>query len=75
MLNSKKREIAIRAARSYIRSMGGTVSDYDALDALGAVDDLAILDKDTIAAAWYLSASQRQIRLFRKEWGIMTGCG
>lgn len=67
-----KRSTAISAARSLLRAAGHT--DYDLIfrvnanDALQTLDDLLRRDKDLIAAEWYGSASENQIKLFHHEW-------
>jgi hypothetical protein len=62
------RQIAAGAARSYLRSMAIDPKTTDQSQALAALDDLARKDKDTIAATFYLKASDNQIKLFCKEW-------
>lgn len=64
----QQREIAMRAARSYVRQMGIDPFGLTAKEALRALDDLARIDRATVAARWYVGASDNQIRLFSQEW-------
>ena len=68
MNKTTQREIAISAARSYLREQGIDPLTCDSLDALEALDDLERLDGETIAAQWYRDATPNQIKLFEREW-------
>ena len=68
MTLTEKRQIAIQAARSYLRKQGIDPAQASADDALDALDDCYRLDAQTIASQWYWNASNRQILLFRREW-------
>ena len=68
MTLTEKRQIAIQAARSYLRKQGVNPIQASADDALEALDDCYRLDAQAIASLWYGQTSEWQIRLFRKEW-------
>ena len=68
MTLTEQRQIAIQAARSYLRKQGVNPIQASADDALEALDDCYRLDAQTIASLWYGQASNRQVLLFRREW-------
>jgi len=68
MTLTEKRQIAIQAARSYLRKQGTNPIWASADDALEALDDCYRLDVQTVASQWYWNASNRQVLLFRWEW-------
>ena len=68
MLKSTQREIAISTARSYLREQGIDPLTCESEDALIALDDLSRIESDKVGCQWYLSASDNQIKLFRREW-------
>ena len=68
MLKHTQREIAISAARSYLREQGIDPLICESQDALLALDDLSRLDDSLIASQWYKSMTDNQEALFRREW-------
>ena len=68
MTKTEQRQIAAGAARSIMRRAGMQPISAPADDALIVLDDLTRSAPDTIAAQWYLQASDNQIALFRREW-------
>jgi len=62
------REIAIRAARSYLRAQGTDPAQVNVDAALAALDDLYRIDQAMLASLWYGQASDNQMREFRREW-------
>ena len=58
-------ETAMRAARWELRQRGAALTVENAERAL---DDIARADPDTVAAVWWQSATDRQWRLFCREW-------
>lgn len=61
------REIALGAARSYLRRMGIDPATIEPDKALAALDDLYRIDQEVLASIWYGSASDNQIKLFKRE--------
>lgn len=64
----EQRAIAIRSARAQLRVQGADPATVTADGALAVLDDLLRSDPETVAAQWYESASERQMRLFEREW-------
>jgi hypothetical protein len=56
------------AARSKVRAMGFHPPVESADTMLTLLDDLARQEPDLLACQWYSRASDRQIRLFKREW-------
>lgn len=65
---TEQRKIALGAARSQLRNQGILPRTASFDQAWNALDVLYKLDNTTVAAQWYINASEPQIRLFRKEW-------
>ena len=61
------RQIAIGAARSYLREKGVDPTTASAQSALTALDDVA-RDSSLVVSGWYKAASGNQIKLFSQEW-------
>jgi hypothetical protein len=68
MKQVEKRRIALGAVRSEFRRRGQQPQFQLATSALAALDDLLRSEPDLIASQWYDKASERQIKLFNKEW-------
>ena len=60
-----QRETAMRAARWELRQRGAALTVENAERAL---DDIARADPDKVAAVWWRTATDRQWRLFCREW-------
>ena len=65
----QRRQTAIRAARSQLRSLGAAMTVDNAERVL---DDMARTQPQLVAAMWWTQASDNQIKLFRKEWRQWT---
>lgn len=65
---SEQREIAMGAARAWLRRNGAEPSEFDYGKAFNALDELAQINPNTIAAQWYLNDNANQTKLFRQEW-------
>ena len=61
----QRRETAIRAARAQLRSNGQPMTLENAERVL---DDMARTQPQLVAAQWWQTASDNQIKLFRREW-------
>jgi hypothetical protein len=70
MNQQQKRQIAIRATRSQARRIGVDPAAIDGRGALVVLDDLARVEPDLVASEWYAAASDNQVKLFVREWGI-----
>ncbi len=68
MTQAQRRSLALGAARSYLRQMRITPEMVTASDAHAALDDVARVEPDTVAACWYRLASHTQMVLFYREW-------
>lgn len=68
MTKTEMRGIARGAARAYLRDMGIDPDDATAEDALRALDDLARTEPELVASRWYNDATERQYKLFVREW-------
>jgi hypothetical protein len=66
--SEEARSIAIGATRARMRGLKLTPENESANDALVVLDEIATTNPRMVAAAWYLSASSRQITLFKREW-------
>jgi hypothetical protein len=62
------REIARRAARATLREQGKDPAEASADDALAVLDDLCRSKPELVASYWYGAASERQFKLFCREW-------
>jgi len=71
MNKSRQRNIALSCIRSVLRSNDADFLSISEKDALDILDDLARTEPDLIASIWYLSASENQVNLFKKEWNKM----
>lgn len=69
MNTQKRRETAIRAARAQLRSSGQPMTLDNAERTL---DDIARTQPQLVAAQWWQTASNNQIKLFRREWRRWT---
>jgi hypothetical protein len=65
---SEQRQIALGAARSYLRRQGIEPLRASVDDAFAALDDLARRDGDLVASCWYTAMSKNQERLFVRDW-------
>ena len=65
MNEQRRRETAIRAARAQLRSNGQPMTLENAERVL---DDMARTQPQLVAAQWWQTASDNQIKLFRREW-------
>ena len=65
---AEKRQAAIQAARAYLNRMGIPPDTRPADSGLAALEDVARIQPDSLAAQWYKSAGDRQIELFRRDW-------
>jgi hypothetical protein len=65
----KRRETAIRAARAQLRSNGQPITLDNAERTL---DDMARTRPQLVAAQWWQTASDNQVKLFRREWRQWT---
>ncbi len=68
MNQTEKRQTAIGATRSQMRSMGIDPKTETAADALTVLDDIARTEPNLVASEWYINASENQFKLFTKEW-------
>jgi len=64
----EQREIATSAARAYLRRQGIDPMTTGPESGLAALGDLLRLDESTIAAQWYINATENQFKLFEQEW-------
>ncbi len=62
------RETALRAVRSYMRSMGIDPKSCTSDQAAAALEDLQYADQDTIAAKFAAFASVTQLKKFHRDW-------
>jgi len=62
------REVALRTVLSILRENGQDPTQVTADDALLVLDDLCRSEPQLVASYWYGKASERQFRLFGKEW-------
>ncbi|MFH1186082.1 MAG: hypothetical protein V1755_13750 [Chloroflexota bacterium] len=63
------RHIAAGAVRSYLRELGITPETASVAEAEAALDELAWREESLVAYVWWVQcSSQRQTRLFRREW-------
>lgn len=66
---AKMRDVALGAARSYLRAQGIDPVDASADAALAALDDVSRIDGALVAARWHFECdSENQTLLFRREW-------
>lgn len=68
MILAEKRKIALGAARSQIRKLG---IDFTLNNAEVVLDEMARTKPSLIASQWWLTASDYQYKLFRREWNRM----
>ena len=68
MRKPNMRRIAAGAIRSEARKQGIDPTTLDAEAALRMLDDLYRIDPVLIASVWYGSASDNQIKQFKREW-------
>jgi hypothetical protein len=69
MSYKEMRQIALGAARSYLRSMDINPLDVDGNGALAALDDICRTESSLIVYVWYHQInSDNQIKLFKQEW-------
>jgi hypothetical protein len=68
MKKSEQRQIALGAARSYLRRQGIDPVTVSASAAFAALDDLERIAGDTMSSRWYASMNRNQERLFKSEW-------
>ena len=68
MNQTEKRQTAIGATRSQMRTMGINPKSENSQEALTVLDDIARSEPNLIASEWYIEASDNQIKLFRQDW-------
>ena len=68
MNQTEKRQTAIGATRSQMRTMGINPKSENSQEALTVLDDNARSEPNLIASEWYIEASDNQIRLYKKDW-------
>lgn len=66
MTKKATRCVAVRAACSYLKEQGVFNATVD--DAYRALDDLARIDAETLAAIWWRQATRSQLAIFKTEW-------
>ncbi len=66
MNKTELRNIALGAARAQMRRMGIDPIGGAGDDALAVLDDLARTEPTLLASQWYISASDAEIRRFKK---------
>ncbi len=67
---AEAREIALRAVRGQAQRHGIDPTHLSVDDAMTILDDMSRRDPELIAAQWYVAMSDRQYRLFRREWNV-----
>jgi len=68
MKQEEKRRIAVGATRSEARRNNFDPAKLTAEDAIKVLDDLSQKEPDLIACQWYTSASERQMKMFKRDW-------
>lgn len=65
------RQIALGATRSQIRKLGERPEDVEPQEALKVLSDIALGEPQLLCSVFYNTASDAQIRIFKREWSAM----
>lgn len=68
MSRRQMRETALGAVRSKARHSGWKVTGMSANDAVRMLDEMATTNPELVASIWYMSASDREVKTFEREW-------
>src|SRR6266705_5487089 len=69
MKQTEKRQIALRAARAQLRTLGIDPQKTASFqDILAVLDDLARSEPDLVASQWYTASTNHQIAALRRDW-------